>query len=108
MKKTTEKKKKEETKEALPTKLEEGTRLVLQNLALKISAMNGRLESYRHRKNFLMLEMQVLEGKIPEAEKEKAKLTKDLNVALSEVLEQMGLPPDTKVSLETGEVHISG
>lgn len=95
-------KKKEEKKEEKTLSKED--RLELQNMRLRVAAMDGKLEAFRQRQNFLMLELSVINEKLPESEKEKTELSQKLSDALRDVLIKLDLPENSQIDLETGEI----
>lgn len=85
------------------TKLSETELLKLQNLRLKVNALDNRLEAMKQRQNAIMIELQVIPGKLKEAEQEREQLADAFNSAYTTAKETAEVPEGMELNLETGE-----
>lgn len=85
------------------TNLEETELLKLQNLRLRVSAADSRIEAIRQRQNALMIELNVLPDKLKESEAQRKELADAFTTAYASAKESAEIPEGMELNLETGE-----
>lgn len=85
--------------------VEELQLLKLQNLRLRVSAIDGKIEAIQQRSQALAIEMQVLPGKLEEAKAAREKQATEFQSAYTAAKEELEIPEGMDINLETGKIE---
>ncbi len=84
--------------------LDELQTLKLQNMRLRVAALDGKAEAITQRGQALSIEMQVLPSKLEEVKKERESKAQEFTAAYTAAKEELEVPEGMEIDLETGKL----
>jgi len=85
-------------------KLDELALMKLQNVRLRVSVVDGKLEALTQRRQALAVELQILPERLEEAKKNREKLAAEFTSAYEAAKKELNVPEGKEINLETGEI----